>query len=89
MSLGHVDRLGFIVPMRHPAEFWRKVLDLVEAGRPIAEIVEKLGVSSQTIYDWRNQDLVDSGLSPGVTTTESVKLAATWPSRCGVKRSSR
>ena len=57
-----------LVPMRHPAEFWRKVLDLVEAGRPMAEIVEKLGVSSQTIYDWRDQDLVDRGLSPAVTT---------------------
>ena len=44
------------------------VLDLVEAGRPMAEIVEKLGVSSQTIYDWRDQDLVDRGLSPAVTT---------------------
>ena len=27
----------------HPAEFRRKVLDLVEAGRPVAEIADQLG----------------------------------------------
>ena len=27
----------------YPAEFRRKVLDLVEAGRPVAEVAEQLG----------------------------------------------
>ena len=48
----------------YPAEFRRKVLDLVEAGRPVAEIADQLGVTGQTIYNWRNQDLVDRGLRP-------------------------
>ena len=60
----------------YPAEFLRKVLDLVEAGRPVAEIAQQLGVTGQTIYNWRNQDLVDRGLRPGVSTAESVELAA-------------
>ena len=60
----------------YPAEFRRKVLDLVEAGRPVAEIAQQLGVTGQTIYNWRNQDLVDRGLRPGVSTAESVELAA-------------
>ena len=51
-------------------------MDLVEAGRPVAEIAEQLGVTGQTIYNWRNQDLIDRGLRPGVTTAESVELAA-------------
>ena len=59
-----------------PAEFRRKVLDLVEAGRPVAEIAQQLGVTGQTIYNWRNQDLVDRGLRPGVSTAESMELAA-------------
>ncbi len=41
------------MPRRYPNEFRRKVLDLVEAGRPVAEIAEQLGVTGQTIYDWR------------------------------------
>ena len=64
------------MPRSYPAEFRRKVLDLVEAGTPVAEIAEQLGVTGQTIYNWRNQDLIDRGLRPGVTTAESVELAA-------------
>ena len=64
------------MPRRYPAEFRRKVLDLVEAGRPVAEIAEQLGVTGQTIYNWRNQDLIDWGLRPGVSTAESTELAA-------------
>ena len=60
----------------YPAEFRRKVLDLIEAGRPVAEVAQQLGVTGQTIYNWRNQDLVDRGLRPGVSTAESVELAA-------------
>ena len=63
------------MPRSCPAEFRRKVLDLVEAGRPAAEIAQQLGVTGQTIYNWRNQDLVDRGLRAGITTSESVELA--------------
>ena len=51
-------------------------MDLVEAGTPVAEIAEQFDVMGQTIYNWRNQDLIDRGLRPGVTTAESVDLAA-------------
>ena len=64
------------MPRRYPTAFRRKVLDLVEAGRPVAEVAEQLGVSTPTIYNWRNQDLVDRGLRPGVTTAESAELTA-------------
>ena len=32
-------------------EFRRKVLDLIEAGRPVAEIADQFGVSGQTIHN--------------------------------------
>jgi len=63
------------VPRRYPAEFRRKVLDLIEDGRSVAEVAGSLGVSDQTIYNWRNQDRIDRGVWPGVTTAESVELA--------------
>ena len=39
----------------YPPEFRRKVLDLVEAGRPIAEVAQALGISDQSIHSWRRQ----------------------------------
>ena len=38
---------------RYPVAFRRKVVDLIEAGKPVAEIAAQLGVSDQTIYNWR------------------------------------
>jgi hypothetical protein len=35
LNLGHVDHEEVIVPRSYPAEFRRKVLDLVEAGSPL------------------------------------------------------
>ena len=64
------------MPRRYPVEFRRKVLDLIEAGRPVAEIAAQLGVSDQTIYNWRNQDQIDRGLRAGVSTSESAELTA-------------
>lgn len=64
------------MPRRYPVEFRRKVLDLVEAGKPVVEIAAELGVSDQTIYNWRNQDRIDRRLCAGVTTAESAELTA-------------
>ena len=75
MNLGLVDP-EVVLPRRYPVEFRRKVLDLVEAGRPVAEVAGQLGVTAQTIYNWRNQDQIDRGLRPGVTSSESSELAA-------------
>lgn len=37
------------MPRRYPVEFRRKVLDLIEAGKPVAEIVAQLDVTAQTV----------------------------------------
>jgi transposase-like protein len=67
---GRVGRRGY------PAEFRRKVLDLVEAGRPVAEVATLLGISEQTIYLWRRQERIDKGVEPGATSAEQAELAA-------------
>lgn len=64
------------MPRRYPVEFRRKVLDLIEAGKPVAEIAAQLGITGQTVYNWRRQDRIDRGLQPGLSTVESVELAA-------------
>ena len=60
----------------YPAEFRRKVLDLLAAGRKVADVARDLDVSDQTIYNWRRQDLIDRGLLQGLTTDGNVELAA-------------
>jgi transposase-like protein len=39
----------------YPPEFRRRVIDLVEGGRKVAEVAVELEVSEQTIYTWRRQ----------------------------------
>ena len=64
------------MPKRYPAEFRRKVLDLVAAGRPVAQVAADLDISDQTIYVWRRQELIDTGQLPGTTSTENAELTA-------------
>ena len=45
-------------------EFRRKVLDLVEAGRSVADVAHDLEISAQSIYTSRRQDRVDRGAPP-------------------------
>ncbi len=59
----------------YPPEFRRKVLDLVGAGRPIAEVAKALGISDQSVSTWRRQDRIDRGLEPGLTSAENSELA--------------
>lgn len=59
----------------YPAEFRRKVLDLVAAGRPGARIAAELSISDQTIYTWARHDRLDQGLEPDLSTGEEVELA--------------
>ena len=64
------------MPKRYPAEFRRKVLDLVAAGRPVAQVAYDLDISAQVIYTWRRQQLIDGGQIPGMTSTDLAELVA-------------
>jgi transposase-like protein len=60
----------------YPPEFRRKVLDLLAAGRKVADVARDLELSDQTIYNWRRQDRIDRGLQAGLTTAETPELGA-------------
>ena len=64
------------MPKRYPPEFRRRVLELLKAGRSVTEVATDLGVSTQTIYNWCRQEQIDSGLRPGVSSTDRVELIA-------------
>jgi transposase len=64
------------VPRTYDAEFRRRVVELVRAGRPVRVIAVELGLAEATVYRWKAQDLVDRGLKPGTSTSERGELAA-------------
>src|SRR6059036_1806396 len=64
------------MPRRYPPEFRRRVLDLIASGRKVADVARDLGVSDQTIYNWRKQDLIDHGERPGLRSEELAELLA-------------
>ena len=43
----------------YPEQFRREALELLRAGRTPRELSESLGVSQQTLRNWRRQDQVD------------------------------
>jgi len=64
------------MPRRYPPEFRRRVLDLIAAGRSVADVARDLGVSDQTIYKWRNQDLIGRGERSDLRSSELAELQA-------------
>lgn len=60
----------------YPPKFRRKVLDLVESGRPTAEVAKALGISTHSISTGRRQDRIDQGLLPGLSNHEHSELLA-------------
>src|ERR671938_433202 len=60
----------------YPAEFRQRVVDLLDAGRTVADLARDLGISEQAIYGWRGQEQIDRGLEPGLSSGERAELAA-------------
>jgi transposase-like protein len=62
------------MPNRYPAEFRRRVLDLVREGRSVSDVAAELGIGHQTIYNWRRQDRIDRGELLGKSSFENDEL---------------
>ena len=60
----------------YPAEFRRRALDLVAAGKWVAEVARLLEVSDRSIYSWCRQELIDRGELPGLSSVEREELRA-------------
>src|SRR5688500_1582920 len=63
----------------YPAELRQRVVDLLAAGRKVADLARDLGVSEQAIYGWRRQERIDRGVEPGLSSLERAELAAAKP----------
>src|SRR5713101_3506414 len=60
----------------YTAEFRRRVLDLLAAGRGVGDVARDLRISDQRVYDWRRQARIDRGLETGLTPGERAELHA-------------
>ena len=68
-----------VVPRTRPAypeQFRREAIELLRAGRSPRELAESLGVSQQTLRNWRRQEQLDRHeRDDGITTDEREELA--------------
>ncbi len=64
-----------MVPRSYAPEFRRRVVELVRSGRPVSVVAVEIGVSEATVYRWREQDRVDRGERPGLSSAERSELA--------------
>ena len=59
----------------YPEQFRREAIELLRAGRTPRELAESLGVSQQTLRNWRRQDQVDRHeRDDGLTSDEREEL---------------
>jgi transposase len=59
----------------YPEEFRREAVALIRSGqRSLAEALESLGVSQQTLRNWLKQEAVDVGREVGVSSEEREEL---------------
>ena len=60
----------------YPEQFRREAIELLRQGRTPSELSERLGVSAQTLRNWRRQDQIDRHeRDDGVTSDERAELA--------------
>jgi transposase len=67
----------FVVPRTrppYPPEFRRQAVELVRSGTPLKQVAAELGVSEQTLRNWRGRQEVDAGRAEGLTTEEREEL---------------
>jgi transposase len=59
----------------YPPEFRREAVELLRAGRSPRELAESLGVSEQTLRNWRRQEQLDRHeRDDGLTSDERAEL---------------
>jgi transposase len=57
----------------YPPEFRREAVQMLRAGRSPRELAQSLGVSEQTLRNWRRQDQADRRERPDVPTSSELE----------------
>ena len=71
----------------YPEEFRREAVQMLRAGRTPRELSESLGVSQQTLRNWRRQDQLDRHeRDDGLTSDERDELRRSRRENVGLKQ---
>ena len=60
----------------YPPQFRREAVELLRCGVALKQVAADLGVSEQTLRNWRRQEDVDAGRVEGLTSAEREELRA-------------
>ena len=63
------------MPRPFPAEFRRRTVALVRAGKSITTAAVQHGVSAAAMHGWVRPDQIDRGERPGTSTPDTAELA--------------
>jgi len=58
----------------YPPQFRREAVQLLRSGVALRQVAADLGVSEQTLRNWRRQEDVDAGRAEGLTSDEREEL---------------
>ena len=58
----------------YPPEFRRQAVELIRSDTPLKQVASDLGVSEQTLRNWRRQQDVDGGRAEGLSSEEREEL---------------
>lgn len=64
------------MPRKYSTEVRRQVVTLARSGTPVAQLKSTFGIGSSTIYNWLTQEKIDRGEIEGVTSDQTLELAA-------------
>jgi transposase len=63
------------VPAPYPDEFKQRAMQMVRDGTPIVQVATQLGIAESGLRRWLDQDAINGGRKPGLTTDERKELA--------------
>ncbi len=63
------------MPAPYPDEFKQRAMQMVRDGTPIAQVAKQLGIAESGLRRWLDQDAINAGRKPGLTSDEREELA--------------
>ena len=64
------------MPRMYPATVRRQMVARLQSGEPVAVVAAETGICQATLFRWKHQALIDSGVIEGTASVEADELAA-------------
>jgi transposase-like protein len=64
------------MPRMYPATVRRQIVSRLRSGEPVAAVAAETGIAQATLFRWKRQALIDTGVIEGMPSVEADELAA-------------